>query len=67
MDKYKKYSHLFPNGLEVDAREYENDLLPHLIEYIEREWLPNNSHNYFKDRDPKALDYLPKLLSDRRN
>ena len=27
-------------------------------------WIPENAHKYFKERDPIALDYLPKLLGN---
>jgi hypothetical protein len=59
---YKMYSHLFPNGLEFDARQYKNDLLPLFIKFVDEEWIPNNAQAYFKPRDPIALDYLPKLI-----
>jgi len=57
------YSHLFPNGFEVDARQYKNSLLPIFIEFVDEQWIPKRAAIYFKDRDPIALDYLPKLLN----
>lgn len=59
---YKMYTHLFPNGFEVEARQYKNDLLPIFIKFIDDHWIPVCAQNYFSDRDPVALDYLPKLL-----
>lgn len=59
---YKMYSHLFPSGLEFDARQYKNDLLPLFIKFVDEQWIPNNAQGYFKPRDPIALDYLPKLI-----
>lgn len=59
---YKMYSHLFQNGLSFDARQYKNDLLPIFIKYVDDEWIPKNAQGYFQQRDPVALDYLPKLL-----
>ena len=59
---YKMYTHLFPNGFEVEARQYKNDLLPIFINFIDDHWIPICAQNYFSDRDPVALDYLPKLL-----
>lgn len=62
-DEHKPYNHLLPNGLTVEARQYKMDLLPLYIEYVENVWIPKRSWNYFKERAPIALDYLPKLLS----
>ncbi|HEX2868756.1 MAG TPA: Bro-N domain-containing protein [Ignavibacteriales bacterium] len=59
---YKPYSHKFPNGLEVEARQYKNDLLPIFIKFVDDHWIMDNAQHYFKQRDLKALDYLPKLL-----
>jgi len=62
-DKFKAYQHLLPNNLEVPARQYHNSVLPAFIEFIEVEWLPSRAAGYFKERDPKALAILPKLLA----
>ncbi|WP_082113471.1 BRO-N domain-containing protein [Kordia jejudonensis] len=59
---FKKYPHHFPSGLVVDARQYKNELLPIFIKFIDEVWIPERATKYFKDRDPIALDYLPKLL-----
>jgi prophage antirepressor-like protein len=62
-DNYKGYTHRFPSsGLEVEARQYPNEILHIFIQYVDNEWIPNNAEKYFKERDTKALDYLPKLL-----
>lgn len=49
---------------ELKARNAERiiDALPMFIRYINEEWIPNHAMEYFKKRDPIALDYLPKLL-----
>ena len=62
-DHYKTYKHRFPNGLEVDARQYKNDYLPLFIEFVNNEWLPKYAKEYFLERDRKAIDYLPYILS----
>ncbi|EXR48543.1 BRO-N domain-containing protein [Acinetobacter baumannii] len=62
-DKFKKYSHKFPDGNEVEARQYENSLLPIFIKFVDEIWIPECASTYFRDRDPIALDYLPKLLN----
>jgi len=61
-DNYKMYSHVFPDGSSHDARQYSNDLLPIFIKFVDLEWIPSRAGNYFQGRDPKALEYLPKLL-----
>ena len=61
-DTAKTYKHTFPDGREVDANMYHIDALPMFIRYINEEWIPNHATEYFKKRDPVALDYLPKLL-----
>jgi prophage antirepressor-like protein len=60
---YTMYMHKFPNGLEFSARQYSNDLLPLFINYVEDHWMPASAAAYFGERDQKALEYLPKLLS----
>jgi prophage antirepressor-like protein len=62
-ESYKMYSHKFQNGQEFEARQYKNDLLPIFIKFIDDYWIRNNAQKYFKERDPVALDYLPKLLA----
>lgn len=57
-----KYKHKYPDGREVDANMYHIDALPMFIRYINEVWIPENAESYFRERDPLALDYLPKLL-----
>ena len=64
-DSYKMYMHKFPNGLEFEARQYKNDLLPIFIKFVDEHWMPTCAQKYFKPRDPLALDYLPKLLGNK--
>lgn len=61
-DTAKTYRHTFPDGREVDANMYHIDALPMFIRYINEDWIPNHATEYFRKRDPVALDYLPKLL-----
>lgn len=63
LDKFKMYNHKFPNGNEVEARQYENILLPIFIQFVDEIWIPECAGDYFKERDPVALDFMPKLLS----
>lgn len=66
-DKHRTYTHTFPDGREVEANMYHIDSLPMFIRYINEKWIPENAQNYFKERDPLALDYLPKLLGTGKN
>jgi prophage antirepressor-like protein len=64
-NSHKTYTHSFPDGREVQANMYHIDALPDFIRYITQKWLPEHAQKYFKERDPLALDYLPKLLGSR--
>ncbi|OED46160.1 hypothetical protein AB832_01010 [Flavobacteriaceae bacterium (ex Bugula neritina AB1)] len=59
--EFKTYSHRLPNGKEVEVKQYSNHLLPIFINFIDNYWLPEHAYDYFKKRDKKALEYLPKL------
>lgn len=59
---HKKYIHTFHDGREVKANMYHINALPDFIRFIHEIWIPKYAENYFKKRDPKALDYLQKLL-----
>lgn len=63
---HKSYMHSFPDGREVRANMYHINALPLFIQYINEKWIPENAQDYFKKRDPIALDYLPKILGDGR-
>lgn len=63
--KHKFYKHSFPDSRrDVDARMYPLDALPVFRKFIYDRWIPKNAPKYFKERDPVALDYLPKLLGN---
>lgn len=64
---FTKYNHMLPNGFEVEARQYENKVLAQFIEFVETDWIINNARKYFKGKDDKALEYLPKLLPKKSN
>lgn len=67
INKYDMYSHRFQNGQEFECRQYENEVLPIFIHFVDNVWMPNNAHKYFKQRDELALEYLPKLLWTNSN
>ena len=59
-ETHKFYDHSFPdNRDDVEARMYPIEALPTFRKFIYEKWIPENAQNYFKDRDPLALDYLP--------
>lgn len=61
-DEFESYTHAFESGVEVEARLYPVELISIFIRFVDEVWIPNNAEAYFKDRDRKALDFLPKLL-----
>lgn len=65
-DKHKIYKHHFPDGRVVDAYMYPIEALPMFIRYVNERWLYEKAEKYFKERDPLALDYLPKLLESKK-
>ncbi len=60
-DNYSTYRHVMPEKV-VDARQYPLGMLPLFIEFVDSVWLPERAKNYFRSRDPDALEYLPRLL-----
>jgi prophage antirepressor-like protein len=65
---FKTYKHLFENGHEIDgARQYMDSLLADFNKYVDRIWLRDHAYKYLKDRDPDALEYLPKLIPDLKS
>ncbi|KKM69042.1 hypothetical protein LCGC14_1454790 [marine sediment metagenome] len=65
-NKFKYYNHTFPNDFEVKARQYEDELLPIFIKFVETGWIPQRAERYFKERDPIALNYLPKVIEGKQ-
>lgn len=59
---FKMYKHRLASGQEVAAKQYPNKILPIFLDFIDNEWLPKHAYDYFKERDTKALKYLPKLM-----
>lgn len=63
-DNFRTYNHSFPDKREdVEARMYPLEALPTFRKFIYDVWFPQYAQKYFKERDPLALDYLPKLLA----
>ncbi len=56
------YKHVYGDGRVVYPKLYPNEVLADFRKYFNTEWLPKKAVEYFRDRDPKAIKYLPKLL-----
>ena len=65
-NKHKTYKHHYPDGRMVDAYMYPIEALPLFINYVSERWIFEHAEEYFKKRDPLALDYLPKLIDAQR-
>lgn len=62
---HKYYDHSFSDDRQdVEARMYPIEALPAFRKFVFNKWIPENAQKYFKERDPVALDYLPKLLGN---
>lgn len=63
-DDFEYYDHSFDDGRpDQPSRKYSIHALPLFRKYVMEVWVPENAQKYFKERDPVALDYLPKLLA----
>ena len=60
---FPTYLHKYQDGRMVKARLYPNSLLPDFREHFHNVWLPTRAAAYFAERDPKAIQHLPKLLN----
>ncbi|AUC81690.1 BRO family protein [Lacinutrix sp. Bg11-31] len=64
-DSWEYYDHSFDDGRpDQPTRKYTIDALPMFRKYVIEVWIQTNAQKYFKERDPIALDYLPKLLGN---
>ena len=59
---FKFYTHKYPDGREVQARQYENRVLGIFKDYVELFWLKDRAPKYFSDKDPKIAEVLQKQL-----
>lgn len=60
--KFPTYRHRYPDGRVVDAKLYPNEYLADFKHHFNTIWLPNYAPKYFKDRDPKALASITKIM-----
>lgn len=65
-DAMPTYRHDFEDRRpSVYAKAYPERLLHHFRAHFREVWLPERAADYFADRDPVALSYLPRLLPRR--
>lgn len=58
----EKYTHTFSDGREVQANLYPLAYLSDFAVLMAEKWMPNKAVDYFKKRDPVALQALDKML-----
>lgn len=58
---YRMYMHKTPEW-EGEARQYPNSMLELFREYVETVWWPDRGPEYLRQRDPRAMPYLQRLL-----
>ena len=61
-DSLPIYRHVYADGRVVYPKLYPNEVLADFRKHFHEIWLPKKSEKYFAERDPKALQFLPKLL-----
>jgi hypothetical protein len=66
-DMLPTYTHVYEDGRRVEAKAYPEKLLATFRQHFREEWLPVRAVPYFKERDPLALPFLPKLLPPTRH
>lgn len=62
-EKRKKYGHVLPDGLVVEAWQYHNSVWPQFVEFMKTTWLPQRAINYFKERDPQAIPFIEQVVA----
>lgn len=61
-DSLPTYRHIYGDGRVVYPKLYPNQVLADFRKHFNEVWLPLKAASYFGERDPKALEYLPKAL-----
>ena len=62
-DDLPTYRHEYSDGRIVYPKLYPNEVLADFRNHFHNVWLPKKAEKYFIERDPKAIEYLPKLLT----
>ena len=60
-DSLPTYRHQYEDGRVVYPKLYPNEVLADFRQHFHDVWLPQKAATYFRERDPKALPYLPKI------
>ena len=62
-NEFPTYQHEFADSsrLPVNARLYPIEHLPDFRRYFNETWLPERAENYFAERFPRALPFLPRI------
>lgn len=62
-DSMPTYPHQYADGRVVEAKMYPVQFLPQFKRHFNEVWIPQKSQEYFRQRDPKALPFLDKMLA----
>jgi hypothetical protein len=62
-DALPTYWHSYEDGRRVPAKLYPEEHLADFRRHVREVWIPKYAADYFRKRDAKALQYLPKLLA----
>lgn len=66
-DAMPTYLHVFEDDRPaVWPKAYPDELLHHFRRHFREIWFPQRAAQYFAERDPTALNYLPKLLPGKK-
>jgi hypothetical protein len=60
-DSLPTYRHEYADGRCVYPKLYPNALLADFRRHFHEVWLPTKAQEYFQERDPKAVRYLPSI------
>jgi KilA-N domain len=61
-DTLPTYCHRFDDGRTVRPKLYPNEFLADFRKHFHEVWLPTKAGKYFKERDPKSLPFVMKIL-----
>lgn len=64
-DSLPTYMHFFEDERPpVPAKAYPDELLAPFRKHFREVWFPEKANKYFAERDPRALQFLPRLLPE---
>jgi len=62
-DKFPSYDHYYEDGRCVPARLYPDEILHVFRGHLHGIWIPNRAIDYFRERDPEAIQHLEVLIA----